>query len=184
MGKLPHSPNKFRFGDRRMRLKSPVAFVAGDVYFSLFQLSGVLMNRSALGRSFFAIAAALSLLGCNNSGLTEVTGKVTFNDEPVTSGTISFVAADKPTAYGDIQSDGSYTLKTVKPGDGATPGSYQVTVVAVQDQGNALPEDRTPLPPPTVPIKYTSLATTDLTADVEGGKENVIDFNLTGKLGK
>ncbi len=54
----------------------------------------------------------------------------------------------------------------------------------MQDQENLLPEQRSPLPAPTVPIKYTSLATTDLTAEVEKGKENVIDFKLTGPLGK
>ncbi len=53
-------------------------------------------------------------------------------------------------------------------------------VVAMADQGTLLPEQRSPLPPPTVPIKYTSLATTDLTADVASGKKNVIDFNLEG----
>lgn len=142
------------------------------------------MNRYAIRRSFFLVAAALCMVGCNSSSLTKVTGKVTYNDEPVTSGTITFAAADKPTAYGDIQSDGTYTLKTVKPGDGATAGAYQVTVVAMQDMGDTMPEARTPLPPPTVPNKYSNLATTDLTADVVAGKENVINFNLTGKLGK
>ena len=142
------------------------------------------MNRFAIGRSFLALAAAFCMVGCDSSGLTKVTGKVTFNDAPVTSGTITFAAADKPAAYGDIGPDGTYTLKTQKPGDGATPGSYQVYVMALQDQGDAMPESRDPLPPASVPIKYTSLATTDLTAEVEGGKENVIDFNLTGELGK
>lgn len=142
------------------------------------------MNRFAIRRSFFLVAAALCLVGCNGSSLTKVTGKVTYNDEPLTTGTITFAAADKPTAYGDIQPDGTYTLKTVKPGDGATPGAYQVTVMALQDIGDALPEDRNPLPPPMVPDKYTNLATTDLTADVVAGKENVINFNLTGKLGR
>ncbi|MCC6507536.1 MAG: hypothetical protein IT423_00405, partial [Pirellulaceae bacterium] len=85
---------------------------------------------------------------------------------------------------GDLQPDGSFSLHTENPGDGATPGSYQVVVVAMQDQAGMLPEQRSPLPAPTVPLKYTSLATTDLTAKVESGKKNVIDFNLEGPLGK
>ena len=130
------------------------------------------------------LALLLVATGCNQSNLAKVTGKVTYNDEPVTSGTITFAAEDKPAAYGDLQPDGSYELQTEKPGDGATPGSYKVFVVAMQDQGGALPEERSPLPAPTIPIKYTSLATSDLTAEVEPGKENVINFNLTGKLGR
>jgi hypothetical protein len=50
-------------------------------------------------------------------------------------------------------------------------------IVAMMDMGNALPEQRTPLPPPIVPVKYTSPATSDLTATVED-KENTINFDL------
>lgn len=141
------------------------------------------MNRSTFSRSLLIVASALCMVGCNNSGLTTVTGKVTYNDKPVTTGTISFVSADKPTAYGEIEPDGSYSLKTVKPGDGATPGSYQVTVISLEDMGDRMPEDRNPLPPPMVPNKYSTAGTSGLTAEVEAGKENVIDFNLTGPLG-
>ena len=130
------------------------------------------------------VVGALSATGCSGSNLVEVTGKVTYKGKPVTSGTISFVAADKPSAYGDLNPDGTYALHTNDPGDGATPGAYQVFVVAMQDQAGLLPEQRSPLPAPTIPIKYTSLATTDLKADVVSGKKNVIDFNLEGPLGK
>ncbi len=141
------------------------------------------MNRSVFRRSMLVLATAICLVGCNSSNLTTVTGKVTYNDKPVTTGTISFISADKPTAYGEIGPDGSYSLMTEKPGDGATPGSYQVTVVALEDMGDRLPEERNPLPPPVVPNKYSNATTSGLTAEVEAGKENVIDFNLTGELG-
>ena len=84
----------------------------------------------------------------------------------------------------NVTVNGVTTQATDKPGDGAAPGTYKVMVVAMQDQANLLPEQKSPLPAPTVPFKYTSLATTDLTAKVEKGKPNVIDFNLTGPLGK
>lgn len=142
------------------------------------------MKGSAIRRLFLVLAVFVIAVGCNGSNLASVKGKVTYMDKPVTSGTISFVSADKPSAYGDLQSDGTYTLKTDKPGDGATPGAYKVIVVAMQDQAGLLPEARSPLPAPTVPLKYTSLATSDLTAEVEKGKDNVINFNLTGPLGK
>ena len=130
------------------------------------------------------LAVIASAIGCDSSNLVVVTGKVTYENKPVASGTISFVSADNASAYGDLQPDGSYSLKTDKPGDGAAPGTYKVIVVAMQDQAGLLPELKSPTPAPTVPFKYTSLATTDLTAKVEKGKPNVIDFNLTGALGK
>lgn len=142
------------------------------------------MSGSAILRLCIVQAVLVHAVGCSSSNLASVKGTVTYNDKPVTSGTISFIADDKPAAYGELQPDGTYTLHTDKPDDGATPGSYKVIVVAMQDQGGLLPEQRSPLPAPTVPLKYTSLATTDLTADVEKGKENVIDFKLTGTLGK
>ena len=142
------------------------------------------MNVSGMLRLILLFVLGLSSVGCNQSNLAVVKGKVTYKDKPVTSGTITFFAQDKPAAYGDLQPDGTYTLMTDKPGDGATPGKYQVVVVAMKDQANALPEERSPLPAPTVPFKYTNMATTDLTAEVEKGKENIIDFNLTGPLGK
>lgn len=127
---------------------------------------------------------ALSIfVGCSGSDLVSVKGTVTYNNKPVTSGTITFVSDDNASAYGDLKADGSYQLKTLKPGDGAKPGNYKVIVVAMQDQSTLLPEERSPLPAPTVPFKYTSLATTDLTATVER-KDNVINFDLKGPLGK
>lgn len=142
------------------------------------------MIRSQVNCYLTMLAAIFFFAGCDNSGLVVVKGKVSFNDEPVKSGTITFAADDKPSAYGEITADGTYALMTQDPGDGATPGAYKVIVVAMQDQANLLPEERSPLPAPIVPTKYTSFATTDLTANVEPGKDNEINFNLTGKLGR
>jgi hypothetical protein len=85
-----------------------------------------------------------------------VKGKVTYNDQPVSSGTIPFISADNAAAYGDLKPDGSYELMTVKPGDEAAPGAYKVILVAMQDQKDLLPEERNGWPAPTVPTKYTS----------------------------
>jgi hypothetical protein len=130
----------------------------------------------------YLFGGLLVTVGCGGSGLVSVKGKVTYEDKPVTSGTVNFISEDG-SAYGELKPDGSYELMTNEPGDGARPGTYKVTVIAMQDQGSALPEAKNPLPPPTVPLKYTSLATTDLTAEV-GNKDNVINFQLTGNLGK
>jgi len=131
----------------------------------------------------FAIAFSL-VAGCGGSGhgLAVVKGKVTYKGKPVPNGTINFLPTDgnKPSATGEIQSDGSYSLKTFvsnRPSDGAVIGQHKVVIVAMVDQASRLPEERSPLPPPIVPVKYTSPATSDLTAQVEN-KANVIDFDL------
>lgn len=121
--------------------------------------------------------------GGGNNGLAVVKGKITYKGKPVPSGTINFLPSDgnKPSATGEIQPDGSYSLKTFvanRPSDGAVVGEHKVVIVAMEDMGARLPEQRVALPPPIVPVKYTSPATTDLTATV-ADKENTINFELT-----
>jgi hypothetical protein len=126
------------------------------------------------------LVLSLVLLGCGPRGVETaiVKGKVTYKNKPVPNGTVNFTPIKMgPTATGQIQPDGSYTLTTTKAGDGAVIGTHSVVIVAMQDNANALPEQRSPTPPPIVPMKYTSPATSDLKATVEQ-KENTIDFDL------
>ncbi|HTK77536.1 MAG TPA: hypothetical protein VL371_19885 [Gemmataceae bacterium] len=119
------------------------------------------------------------LLGCGAAGpkTAIVKGTVTYKGKPVPNGTVMFIPASGQHATGEIRPDGSYALSSFRPGDGAIPGKYKVVVVAMQDMAGRLPEDRNPLPPPIVPNKYSSIATTDLTAEVKEG-ENTIDLPL------
>lgn len=123
--------------------------------------------------------AAMFVCGCGaaSSETAPVRGKVTYKGKPVPNGTITFVPAVGPAATGELQQDGSYELTTYRDGDGAVPGKHKVIVVAMRDMANLLPEQRSPLPAPIVPEKYTSLATSDLEAQVEM-KENTVDFDL------
>lgn len=124
--------------------------------------------------------ACLLTFGCTEGMKTApVKGKLTYKGKPVPNGTITFIPeGNGPSATGEIQSDGSYELTTYKSGDGAVLGKHTVMIVAVQDQGDRLPEDRSPLPPPIVPAKYLSNQTSGLTAQVKD-EENTIDFHLT-----
>jgi hypothetical protein len=145
--------------------------------------TGAAMNALLL-RSRVVAALALGLAGCGGgSGTVPVRGTVTYKGKSVPSGTVTFIPDAGPHATGEIGPDGSYTLTTYKAGDGAVPGSYKVVVVAMEDTSNRLPEERASLPPPIVPTKYTSVATTDLTAQVKDG-ENTIDFELKGDVTK
>jgi hypothetical protein len=76
--------------------------------------------------------ALLIVAACSGDELARrypVSGKVAYKGEPVAKGTISFVPEDKEGrgASGTIE-NGSYSLTTHSPGDGAFPGKYTVVV--------------------------------------------------------
>jgi hypothetical protein len=124
--------------------------------------------------------ALLLLAGCDGGGMKTavVKGKVTYQGKPVTGGTVTFVPdAGGPSATGEIKPDGTFAMTTYKPGDGAVLGKHKVFIVAMEDTSGKLPEERGGTPPPTIPLKYTSIATSPLTADV-ADRENNFVFEL------
>jgi hypothetical protein len=129
-------------------------------------------------------ALALVLLapvGCGRSGpeMARVTGKVTYQGKPVPKGTIAFipVAGTGRNATGAIAPDGTYTLQTEDPNDGAQLGEYRVTISARDDAVL----DYTPpvpiLPKRLAPEKYENPETSGLKETVVRGS-NVFDFDL------
>ena len=82
-----------------------------------------------------AFVVLVAVLGCgDDSGLPRrypVSGKVTYNGQPLGHGNISFTSVDPNgrAASGTI-TDGRYTLTTHDPDDGALPGSYKVSIMA------------------------------------------------------
>ena len=141
------------------------------------------------------------LFGCNGGPrLGKVSGRVTFKGKPVPTGTIMFHPDAGPAAVGAIGSDGTYTLTTIKSGDGAVVGSHRVTIQATTVGPGSLadpksfeeemelaqrkdPKAKVLVPGKVnwlVPEKYSRPDTTDLTAQVQSGT-NTIDFPLPGK---
>lgn len=108
------------------------------------------MNFTVRAMSSFCIFAGVGLLitlsGCSgNPSTAKVTGKVTYDGGPVTSGSVTFAPVSgtegKP-ATGVVQSDGSYALSTYAEGDGAVVGSHRVTYVA--GGGDSVEEEPAP----------------------------------------
>lgn len=93
------------------------------------------MNRTL---RILALPVALTLVGCGEAEppkvpVQAVTGKVYVNGKPAAGAVIQFVPANStdPNAlrpFGKADDDGSYTLRTYKPGDGVPPGEYLVSV--------------------------------------------------------
>jgi hypothetical protein len=141
------------------------------------------------------IALALAAAGCNRGPqLAHVTGTVTVDGKPIAGGTITFVPAKGKAAIGSIGPDGRYTLTTFTADDGAIVGDHKVTIHATKvgtgSMGYASLEDEVKgakgkiLVPGrvdwVVPERYSSLATTDLTAAVHSGDQS-IDFTVPSK---
>ena len=139
-------------------------------------------------------AACLLAAGCGGPKLGKVSGTVTSGGKPVTTGTIMFHPAEGPTAVGAINADGTYTLTTIKAGDGAVIGSHRVTIEATKVGPGSLADpssfeeelklagkpSKILVPGKVeylVPEKLAQLSTTDLTAEVKPGS-NQVDFDL------
>src|SRR5262249_18625300 len=75
---------------------------------------------SAPGRPFFRPTVALALLslavlGCAGKG--DVSGKVTYQGKPLVWGTVQFEGSDNVLKQGNINSDGTYSIRGVATGE-------------------------------------------------------------------
>ena len=80
------------------------------------------------------------------------------------------------TPTGKVQEDGSFTLTTAKPGDGAPAGEYDVAIVW-QPPG-AKPNEAGEVPS-LLPARYGDPKTSKLRVKVEKGPNNLPPFKLT-----
>jgi hypothetical protein len=140
----------------------------------------------------------LLVVGCGDStGLSKrypVSGKVTYNGQPVETGAIQFIPDDlenSRAASGTIK-NGSYYLTTAVDGDGALPGDYKVSISArdvdLSDamsgvQGGSPKQDDVAKAfrdaKDLVPAKYSLPETSGLTYTVEAGSNRNVNFDLT-----
>lgn len=133
------------------------------------------------------VVMAFALAGCGGASdapeLAKVTGVVMLDGKPLTKGSIQFTPDSKQgtagrMALGEIGPDGEFTLTTSAPGDGAQVGFHTVSVVCVE----ATPFDPKNPQPTTVkwliPEKYGVDQTSGLTAEIKGGEENILQFDL------
>lgn len=119
-------------------------------------------------------AVAVVATGC---GKPKVTGKVTFADgSPLTQGTVNFTD-DKIICKGSIKDDGTFEMRTLKPGDGVPPGTYKVYLTETMRFGEAIEStslDTTAVMHKTVndvPAKYSNPDQSGLTIDVKGSMQ-------------
>ena len=74
----------------------------------------------------FAVSCLLLAVLTIGCGKCKVRGTVKFADgTPLTGGVVNFTD-DEKLFKGEINNDGTFEMKTVKPGDGIDPGTYKV----------------------------------------------------------
>lgn len=117
--------------------------------------------------------------------MVPVSGTVTFNGKPLEFGSIMFQPPSGQPAQGQIQSDGSFTLSTYKPGDGAVIGKHKVRIACYESQkrGAVKGPGEQALGKLLIPVRYTILEQSGLTADVREDSEP-FEFKLSGQPGQ
>ncbi|HPM83083.1 MAG TPA: hypothetical protein PLF81_20405 [Candidatus Anammoximicrobium sp.] len=130
--------------------------------------------------TFFALLAAGMIFGCGSSGLdtNPVSGKVTFDGQPIQEGRITFRGmGSDPRAFSAEIKNGQYQMEAVA-------GKMKVEIIASRpvpgkfDESN--PGEKVPVGEMYIPAKYNSQS--ELTAEVTSGS-NELNFDLTGGEG-
>ena len=117
----------------------------------------------------------------------KVTVTVTYKGAPVEGAVVTFVNQEPPSANGRTDAQGKARLKTYIDGDGATLGSHKVMIEkSIAEGGQTVGSDDPsydPNAPPAkvkylVPQKYSSIATSGLTAEVTQSGPAEFTFDL------
>jgi hypothetical protein len=120
------------------------------------------------------MALATFSSGCGEvSNKVRVTGKVTYHDEPISTGLVTFFPVSGRPIPTPISPAGDYSVDLA-------PGEYAVAINVASQAPPPGYEEGDPLPPPEIvlPPEYTTRARSKLTATVSGQKQKPIDFNL------
>ncbi|WP_166830959.1 hypothetical protein [Thalassoroseus pseudoceratinae] len=143
------------------------------------------IRKSVHAMGLVIMGFVMTVTGCGGSGdqksTAEVTGTVTFNGQPVTGGTLTFVpqaSSDNPTpgkpASGKIQSDGTFTLSTYEEEDGAVIGKHAISYGAPAAESSAATDGHGEA----AQSPYAGLKPNPATVEIESGS-NEIEIKLT-----
>ncbi len=151
-----------------------------------YQGRGHLRPKAAHSRVFLfmlAVGCACSLVGCGGSGLpiVPVEGRVTFDGGPCpTHGMVCFAPIEpakglpKRPGTGKFDTDGKFTVTTLRPGDGLIPGRYRVRIDCLKG-----PID--PFNPKVASHVADDYEWPELTIERDAREPVVVDYDVPGK---
>jgi hypothetical protein len=120
------------------------------------------LTRLTMG--LMAVAFLLSS-GCGGKSLAKVTGKVTYKDQPLTSGDINFLSRETgAAAMAKIDSSGTFTLPEIEPGKYAV--YFTATTAEPMAPGSRPAAKQAPV---TLPKKVRDPNLSDLTVTIKSG---------------
>lgn len=140
-------------------------------------------------------AVCVATVGCGGGGsvhVVPVTGKVTYQNQPLSGAFVTFIpAAFDPTApvkkgetvsmerpSGETDDEGGYELQYGGK-SGAPPGKYKVIIIAMGEPSSTETDSEgEPIRPSLIPAKYGNPNLSQLAADVKEDGDNVFNFPL------
>lgn len=127
------------------------------------------------------LLTALALAGCGRGpSVYPVHGQIVYEDgSPATDlagGTVTFESVDREAtaeqagmaSWGVVKSDGTFTLGTFKPADGALPGKHRVAISPAPDMIEGVVTE------PPISVKYGTVETSGLEAEVTRGTNHIV----------
>jgi len=165
-------------------------------------------SRLPLAAGWLFVVLLLAGCGGKSGSFATVSGVVTHNGTPVEGAQVIFnptveVDGKKQTSYAALtDSSGKYVIAGVGKEPGLPPGMYKVTVTKYEGgkgpstaegmdagQADAMASDLGAAagkggPVNLLPKEYASVGSTKLTATLEEGKNQDVNFDLKGKAGK
>ena len=122
-----------------------------------------------LAGGFLLVVLGLTGTGCNREKATgKVTGKVTYNGNPVTSGNVNFISAKGVAASSKIDAFGGFEIESP-----IVAGEYQVFVSPPTPEPVAPGAKVESLPRFTVPNRFREPASSGVTVVLKRGKNDV-----------
>jgi hypothetical protein len=111
---------------------------------------------------------------------------VLLNGQPLEFGSVMFQPASGQPAIGEIQSDGTFTLSTFAPNDGAVVGTHKVRIACYESQrrGAAKGPGEQSLGKLLIPMKYTLFDQSGLNAEVLEEENEPVVFELVDSSGQ
>lgn len=128
-----------------------------------------------------ACAGVLFAAGCGGGRSTKtypVKGTVTYQGQPLAEVVISFVPEKGRPASGTTDAQGSFSLSTFDPNDGAPAGAYKIAIAEPAPEMAEGDYSIPPEKPPRFPVKYTNPYESELVAEVKPSSENDFKFDL------
>jgi hypothetical protein len=157
----------------------------------------------------FALVTLLAALGCGGKSghLATVSGVVTHNGNPVDGAKVEFHSTTEVEGKRDVistttDSNGKYVIAGMGREPGIPPGMYKVVITKYEGKGLERPQEGfdagqiDAMVSDTggavkgsgvinlLPKEYSSIASTKLSATLESGKNENVNFELKGKAGQ